>query len=108
MLDVWKEIRQAEYLCCALPVSHEEAFDVRSVKVNTLKEVTRHYGASASTIIRSPDLLLEGINTPKKVIKRNAFRFRNFARAEMLLTYKYENIGVHVDLGEGYSLRPII
>ncbi|MBB5179276.1 transposase [Planomicrobium koreense] len=41
---------------------------------------------------------LEGINNLTKVIKRNAFGFRNFerARAKILLTHKYKNIGVHV------------
>lgn len=41
---------------------------------------------------------LEGINNLTKVIKRNAFGFQNFerARAKILLTHKYKNIGVHV------------
>ncbi len=41
---------------------------------------------------------LEGINNHTKVMKRNAFGFRNFkrARARILLTYKYKGIGVHV------------
>ncbi len=41
---------------------------------------------------------LEGINNYTKVMKRNAFGFRNFkrARARILLTYKYKEIGVHV------------
>lgn len=41
---------------------------------------------------------LEGINNLTKVIKRNAFGFRNFerARAKILLIHKYKNIGVHV------------
>ena len=41
---------------------------------------------------------LEGINNHTKVIKRNAFGFQNFkrARARILLTHKYKEIGVHV------------
>lgn len=41
---------------------------------------------------------LEGINNLTKVIKRNAFGFQNFerARAKILLTHKYKNIGVHI------------
>jgi len=41
---------------------------------------------------------LEGINNHTKVMKRNAYGFRNFerARARILLTYKYKRIGVHV------------
>ena len=41
---------------------------------------------------------LEGINNLMKVIKRNAFVFRNFerARTKILLTHKYKEIGVHV------------
>jgi len=41
---------------------------------------------------------LEGINNHTKVMKRNAYGFRNFerARARILLAYKYKRIGVHV------------
>ena len=41
---------------------------------------------------------LEGINNLTKVIKRNAFGFRNFLRfrAKILLTHKYKKIGNHV------------
>lgn len=41
---------------------------------------------------------LEGINNHTKVIKRNAYGFRNFklARARILLTHKYKGIGVHL------------
>lgn len=41
---------------------------------------------------------LEGINNHTKVIKRNAFGFRNFkrSRARILLSHKYKEIGVHV------------
>ena len=41
---------------------------------------------------------LEGINNHTKVIKRNAYGFRNYnrSRARILLTHKYKNIGVHV------------
>lgn len=41
---------------------------------------------------------LEGINNLTKVMKRNAFGFRNFlrARARILLLHKYKNIGSHV------------
>ena len=41
---------------------------------------------------------LEGINNLTKVIKRNAFGFRNFLRfrAKILLTHKYKKIGTHV------------
>lgn len=41
---------------------------------------------------------LEGINNHTKVLKRNAFGFRNFrrSRARILLSHKYKKIGVHV------------
>jgi transposase len=41
---------------------------------------------------------LEGINNHTKVIKRNAFGFRNFkrSRARILLSHKYKEIGVYV------------
>lgn len=41
---------------------------------------------------------LEGINNHTKVMKRNAYGFRNFerSRARILLTYKYKGIGEHV------------
>lgn len=41
---------------------------------------------------------LEGINNNTKVMKRNAYGFRNFyrARARILLSYKYREIGVHM------------
>ncbi|GFZ81818.1 ISL3 family transposase [Compostibacillus humi] len=41
---------------------------------------------------------LEGINNHTKVMKRNAFGFRNFrrSRARILLSHKYKEIGVHV------------
>ncbi|WP_082195149.1 ISL3 family transposase [Bacillus andreraoultii] len=41
---------------------------------------------------------LEGINNHTKVIKRNAYGFRNFkrARARILLSHKYKGIGVHL------------
>ncbi|WP_077703226.1 ISL3 family transposase [Virgibacillus dokdonensis] len=41
---------------------------------------------------------LEGINNLTKVMKRNAFGFRNFlrARARILLLHKYKKIGSHV------------
>ena len=41
---------------------------------------------------------LEGINNLTKVIKRNAFGYRNFLRfrAKILLTHKYKKIGTHV------------
>ncbi|PLR90795.1 ISL3 family transposase [Bacillus sp. T33-2] len=41
---------------------------------------------------------LEGINNSTKVIKRNAFGFRNFERfrAKILLTHQYKGIGVHI------------
>jgi transposase len=41
---------------------------------------------------------LEGINNHTKVIKRNAFGFRNFerSRARILLSHRYKEIGVHV------------
>lgn len=41
---------------------------------------------------------LEGINNYTKVIKRNAFGFKNFKRfrARILLSHKYKDIGVHV------------
>lgn len=41
---------------------------------------------------------LEGINNLTKVIKRNAFGFQNFerARARILLTHKYKNMGAHL------------
>lgn len=41
---------------------------------------------------------LEGINNHTKVIKRNAFGFKNFKRfrARILLSQKYKEIGVHV------------
>jgi transposase len=41
---------------------------------------------------------LEGINNTTKVLKRNAYGFRNFSRfrAKILLTHKYKGIGVHV------------
>lgn len=41
---------------------------------------------------------LEGINNLTKVLKRNAFGFRNFdrARAKILLTHRYKEIGGHI------------
>lgn len=41
---------------------------------------------------------LEGINNTTKVIKRNAYGFRNYSRfrAKILLSHKYKGIGVHV------------
>src|SRR5690606_25619060 len=41
---------------------------------------------------------LDGINNHTKVIKRNAYGFRNFkrARARILLSHKYKGIGVHL------------
>lgn len=41
---------------------------------------------------------LEGINNSTKVLKRNAYGFRNFSRfrAKILLNHKYKGIGVHV------------
>lgn len=41
---------------------------------------------------------LEGINNHTKVIKRNAFGFRNFrrSRARILLSHKYKEFGAHV------------
>lgn len=41
---------------------------------------------------------LEGINNLTKVLKRNAFGFRNFARfrAKILLSHQYKGIGLHI------------
>lgn len=41
---------------------------------------------------------LEGINNTTKVLKRNAYGFRNFSRfrAKILLSHMYKGIGVHV------------
>jgi transposase len=41
---------------------------------------------------------LEGINNLTKVLKRNAFGFRNFKhfRAKILLSHQYKGIGVHI------------
>lgn len=41
---------------------------------------------------------LEGINNSTKVLKRNAYGFRNFDRfrAKILLTHQYKGIGVHI------------
>jgi len=41
---------------------------------------------------------LEGINNLTKVIKRNAYGYKNFQRfrAKILLTHKYKRIGGHV------------
>lgn len=41
---------------------------------------------------------LEGINNHTKVMKRNAFGFMNFKRAQtrLLLTYKYKEIRVYM------------
>ncbi|WP_139193806.1 transposase, partial [Anaerobacillus alkalidiazotrophicus] len=41
---------------------------------------------------------LEGINNSTKVLKRNAFGFRNFDRfrAKILLSHQYKRIGSHV------------
>ena len=42
--------------------------------------------------------LLEGINNPSKVLKRNAYGFRKYEhyKAKVLLTRVYRNIGCHL------------
>lgn len=51
---------------------------------------------------------LEGINNLTKVMKRNAFGFRNFlrAKARILLLHKYKKIGSHVGEGRFYLTPP--
>ena len=41
---------------------------------------------------------LEGINNSTKVLKRNAYGFRNFSRfrAKILLTHQFKGIGIHI------------
>ncbi|WP_374724654.1 ISL3 family transposase [Calidifontibacillus erzurumensis] len=44
------------------------------------------------------NVFLEGINNSTKVLKRNAFGFKNFKRfrTKILLTHQYKGIGVHI------------